>query len=187
MQTDIKQTEPTWFPNLNIRLIRKSDLPALEWEGEFSHFRRLFAEAYQSAMLGRAVLWLAEIEGLELIGQLFVQLSSGRPELADGSYRAYIYGFRIKPSYRGQGVGSRLLEVAEADLIERSYSRVTLNVGRDNPDARRLYERSGYKVVAAEPGRWFYLDQYGKRREVHEPSWRMEKTLHKKPSLTKKV
>ncbi len=178
MQTDIERTEPAWFHDLNFRQIRKSDLPSLEWEGEFSHFRRLFAEAYQSALLGRAVLWLAEIVEVELIGQLFVQLSSGRPELADGDYRAYIYGFRIKSAYRGHGVGTRLLTVAEDDLVKRGYSRVTLNVGRDNPDARRLYERSGYRVVAAEPGRWSYLDQYGRRRDVHEPSWRMEKALN---------
>jgi ribosomal protein S18 acetylase RimI-like enzyme len=177
MQTNLEKTEPAWFHDLNIRLVRKSDLPALEWEGEFAHFRRLFAEAYQSAMLGRAVLWLAEIVDVELIGQLFVQLSSGRPELADGNFRAYIYGFRIKPAYRGHGVGTILLEAAEKDLVQRGYRRVTLNVARDNPDARRLYERSGYNVVAAEPGRWSYLDQYGKRQEVHEPSWRMEKVL----------
>ena len=76
MQTDIEQAEPAWFHDLNIRLVRKTDLPALEWGGEFAHFRRLFAEAYQSALLGRAVLWLAEIAEGELIGQLFVQLNS---------------------------------------------------------------------------------------------------------------
>jgi ribosomal protein S18 acetylase RimI-like enzyme len=177
MQKDIEKTEPTWLNDLNFRHIQKSDLPALEWDGEFSHFRRLFIEAYQSAMQGRAVLWLAEVVNMDLIGQVFVQLNSGRPELADGSFRAYVYGFRIKPAYRGYGVGSRFLDVVEADLIKRGYSRVTLNVGRDNPDARRLYERCGYQVVAAEPGRWSYLDQNGKRHEVHEPSWRMEKVL----------
>jgi ribosomal protein S18 acetylase RimI-like enzyme len=177
MQKDIEKTEPTWLNDLNFRHILKSDLPALEWNGEFSHFRRLFIEAYQSAMQGRAVLWLAEVVNMDLIGQVFVQLNSGRPELADGSFRAYVYGFRIKSAYRGYGVGSRFLDVVEADLMKRGYSRVTLNVGRDNPDARRLYERCGYQVVAAEPGRWSYLDQYGKRHEVHEPSWRMEKVL----------
>ena len=177
MQTDIEQTKLAWLHELKYRHILKSDLPALEWDGEFAHFRRLFAEAYQSAQLGRAVLWMAEVVDFDLIGQLFVQLNSGRTELADGSYRAYVYGFRVKTAYRGYGVGSRFLEVVETDLIKRGYSRVTLNVGRDNPDARRLYERSGYRVVAAEPGRWSYLDQYGERREVYEPSWRMEKVL----------
>jgi ribosomal protein S18 acetylase RimI-like enzyme len=177
MQTDIQQTEPAWLNDLKFRHILKSDLPALEWDGEFTHFRRLFAEAYQSAQLGRAVLWLAEVEQFDLIGQLFVQLNSGRPELADGCHRAYVYGFRIKTAYRGHGVGSRFLEVVEADLLKRGYGRVTLNVGRDNSDARRLYERAGYQVVASEPGRWSYLDQDGQRREVHEPSWRMEKIL----------
>ena len=121
MQTDIIQTEPTWFPNLNIRLIRKSDLPALEWEGEFSHFRRLFAEAYQSAMLGRAVLWLAEIVEHELIGQLFVQLSSGRRNWRTALIGHTSTDFGSNRPIAAKGSGHVLLEVAEADLIERSY------------------------------------------------------------------
>ena len=67
--------------------------------------------------------------------------------------------------------------ITENDLLNRGYDIVTLNVGRDNPDARRLYERFGYNVVGDEPGRWSYLDHNGKRHYVHEPSWRMEKSL----------
>jgi ribosomal protein S18 acetylase RimI-like enzyme len=66
---------------------------------------------------------------------------------------------------------------AETELIERRFSYATLNVGRDNPKAQRLYERLGYRVVAPEPGRWSYEDENGVLREVHEPAWRMEKFL----------
>jgi len=52
-----------------------------------------------------------------------------------------------------------------------------LNVSRDNLDARRLYERLGYRVVAGDPGRWSYLDEHGIRHDVNEPAWRMEKKL----------
>jgi ribosomal protein S18 acetylase RimI-like enzyme len=70
-----------------------------------------------------------------------------------------------------------MLQVAEADLLRRGFHKVVLNVNQDNFDARRLYEREGYCVVAEEQGRWSYLDQYGRRREVNEPAWRMEKEL----------
>jgi ribosomal protein S18 acetylase RimI-like enzyme len=120
---------------------------------------------------------VADFTGASIVGQLFVQLNSARPELADGNHRAYIYGFRVQAPYRNQGLGTRMLHVAEADLIRRGFQRVVLNVNRDNPDARRLYERNGYWVVAEEEGRWSYLDQFGQRREVNEPAWRMEKIL----------
>lgn len=168
---------PPWVSHVIIRQLRKEDLPALEWDGEYTHFRRLYRQTYESARRGRAILWIAELPGTGIIGQLFVQLTSGRPELADGVNRAYIYGFRVKDDYRGYGVGSHMMDFTEADLIRRGFRRVTLNVGQDNPDARRLYEKRGYRVVASEPGRWSYEDHEGKRREVHEPAWRMEKIL----------
>jgi len=74
-------------------------------------------------------------------------------------------------------VGTRLLETAELDLIERNFSWITLNVARTNHEARHFYERNGYQVVAAEPGRWSYRDHLGKNREVNEPAWRMEKHI----------
>jgi ribosomal protein S18 acetylase RimI-like enzyme len=104
-------------------------------------------------------------------------MRSERKELADGKTRAYIYGFRVRPAYRNLGVGSRLLDIAEHDLIERGFHWVVLNVGRENSDARRLYERRGYRVIGGDPGRWSYLDERGIRRDVVEPAWRMQKEL----------
>jgi ribosomal protein S18 acetylase RimI-like enzyme len=162
---------------VEIRPVRRDDLPALEWDGEYTHFRRLYREVFQSFSNGEALMWTADLPGRGLIGQLFVQLNSARKELADGKSRAYIYGFRVKPSYRGLGVGSRLLYTAEADLAQREFRWISLNVGRQNQDALRFYKRCGYQLVAAEPGRWSYQDDQGQRHEVHEPAWRMEKRL----------
>jgi ribosomal protein S18 acetylase RimI-like enzyme len=155
----------------------KSDLLALEWDGEYTHFRRLYAEAYRYAELGQAVIWVAELIDVGLIGQLLVHLKSDRSELADGRIRAYIYGFRIKPIYQNKGVGTKLLQVAENDLIQRDYKIINLNVGQDNNRARQLYERLGYRVIGTDPGRWSYYDQFGRRQEVNEPAWRMQKQL----------
>jgi ribosomal protein S18 acetylase RimI-like enzyme len=162
---------------ISIRQVIQKDLSGLEWEGEYTHFRRLYTEAFRRAEKGEAVLWVAEINGSGLIGQLFVHLESQRLELANGQTRAYIYGFRVRPLYRGRGIGTRMLEVAENDLIRRGFQKVVLNVGRENHEARRLYERTGYTIIGTDPGRWSYLDESGNLREVHEPAWRMEKTL----------
>jgi ribosomal protein S18 acetylase RimI-like enzyme len=162
---------------VQFRQVQKSDLPSLEWGGEYIHYRRLYASSFNSANQGRSVLWIAELPGTGLIGQLFVQLHSSRPELADGLTTAYIYGFRIKPPYRQIGIGTRMITHAENDLLKRRYEYVTLNVAQDNLAARRLYERLGYKVVAEEPGIWSYQDHQGFIRHVNEPSWRMQKEL----------
>ncbi len=160
-----------------VRAAARSDLPSLEWDGELTHFRRLFADAYERVELGEVVIWIAELPEAGVIGQLFLSLRSGRPELSDGITRGYIYGVRVRTTYRNRGIGTQLMLVAETELIKRGFRYATLNVGRDNPKAQRLYERLGYRVVAPENGRWSYEDENGVRREVYEPAWRMEKAL----------
>ena len=176
-----------WLDQVTIRLLKQPDLPALEWEGEYSHFRRVYSDAYERAKSGRSVLWVAEFDEpvstlrmqlpSRIIGQLFVQLTCDRPDLADGTHKGYIYAFRIRPSYRGGGLGTRMLSIAETDLKQRGFGVATLNVAQVNRDARRLYERLGYHVVGSDPGRWSYPDEKGYWHFVEEPAWRMEKLL----------
>ena len=162
---------------LNLRKAIEEDLIDLEWDGEYRHFRNLYQEIYESSKRGDALLWVVELNGSGIIGQVFIQLKSTRKELADGNTRAYLYSFRIHPNYRNQGIGSYVLQYVETDLFSRGFLTVCLNVGRDNNDARRLYQRKGYKIVGIEAGEWSYLDENGLRKYVHEPAWRMEKLL----------
>jgi len=154
-----------------------ADLPAMEWDGEYAHFRKLYAEAYQRAINGSALLWVAELPGPGIIGQVFIQLICDRPELADGFLRAYLYSFRIQSAYRRSGLGTRILKQVESELSRRGYKYVTLNVAKVNLDAQRLYLRMKYRIVAHEPGIWNYPDQNGEWHRVEEPAWRMEKKL----------
>jgi ribosomal protein S18 acetylase RimI-like enzyme len=160
-----------------IRHPTQADLLALEWNGAYTHFRRLYQDIYDSSLRGEAILWVLELPEAGVVGQLFVQLISSRRELADGLQRAYIYAFRIQPDYRGHGLGGHLLSAAEDDLRQRGFRIGVLNVARDNEAARLFYHRWGYQVVAAEPGQWSYVDNLGRRCWVDEPAWRMEKVL----------
>jgi ribosomal protein S18 acetylase RimI-like enzyme len=177
MDTIQSSTMDKWLNQVEIRHLTHEDLPALEWEGEYTHFRKVYADAYQRVVAGLSVVWVADLAGTGIIGQVLVQLICDRPELADGSFRAYVYAFRVRPPYRSMGLGSRIMHVVEDDLHGRGFQVVTLNVAKDNPRARELYERLGYLVVAHEPGVWSYQDHLGNWRQVNEPAWRMEKTL----------
>ncbi len=160
-----------------IRIASQKDLRNLEWGGELIHFRRIFSDAFQNSLHGAAIIWIAEFNPFGLLGQLIVSLRSTRPELSDGRKRAYIYGFRVKPEFRSQGVGRSMLLHAEKDLIRRGYNLITLNVAQDNLGAWKLYESLGYLVVGDDDGEWSYVDHKGRRIDVHEPAWRMEKIL----------
>jgi ribosomal protein S18 acetylase RimI-like enzyme len=171
------QTEPLWLNQVRVRRMESGDLPGLEWDGEFTHYRRIYADAFSRMQAGLAVHWVAELPGVGIIGQVFIQLICDRPELADGFDRAYLYSFRIKSQYRGQGIGTRVLNTVATDLRRRHFRILTLNVAKENLAARRLYEREGFRVVAHEPGIWSYTDHEGILHHVEEPAWRMERKL----------
>lgn len=160
-----------------IRPLEKKDLPALEWDGEYIHFRNVFADVYKKVQNDSARAWVAVDQNDFMIGQVFLQLCSTRVELANGWDRAYLYSLRVKPQYQNKGIGSRLIHEVESTLLNLGYTELTLNVARKNKDAIRLYIRLGFKIVAEEPGVWSFPDHKGVWRTITEPSWRMEKDL----------
>jgi ribosomal protein S18 acetylase RimI-like enzyme len=169
---------PSDLDSVRIRHITAADLPGLEWQGEYTHFRKVYANAFTRAQRGNAVLWVAEAQDTSLLGQVFTLLKSDSvSDVADGKQSALIHSFRVRPELRGLGLGSRLLAAAEADLLQRGFFWVYLNVAHDNPGAIRLYERHGYKRIFPISGHWSYEDHLGVQQEMHEPGWRMGKAL----------
>ena len=167
----------SWLSKVIVRPIRRKDLPALEWDGEYKHFRRVYLEVFHRMRSGLARMWAADLPLEGIIGQVFVQYRSKRQELADGKNRAYVHSFRVKHPYRGAGLGSKLMKEVEVDLIQRGYKHVTLNVSYTNPGARRLYFRLGYRVVGPDSGNWSYHNDQGDLQQVNDPGWRMQKQL----------
>lgn len=159
-----------------VRQATPEDLPALEWDGKYRHYRRLFARAMDEAENGRRILLLAEA-GDQITGQIFIQLATRSSFATRGVRSGYLYAFRVKRAYRGQGVGSLLLREAEARLGERGFGRSVISVAKGNRAARRLYERHGYRVFAEDSGEWSYVDHQGVVRNVSEPAYVMEKQL----------
>ena len=173
----VHQTGSSRLQEIFIRPLSKKDLPALEWEGEYAHFRNVFNDLYKKIEQDTAKAWVAVTRENKMIGQVFLQMTSERLELANGWDRAYLYSLRVRPEYQNLGIGSKLIWMVETTLLQMGFTRVTLNVARENLAAIRLYERLGFKIVAQEPGVWSYPDHHGVWRTVSEPSWRMEKQL----------
>src|SRR3972149_1768962 len=104
MDTDLI---PDLVQQITIRQASISDLPAMEWEGEFKHFRNLYSDAYRRQERNLSLIWLAELPEEPLVGQLLLQLACDRPELANGMDRAYRLRLRGSPRNRSLGVGTR--------------------------------------------------------------------------------
>jgi ribosomal protein S18 acetylase RimI-like enzyme len=163
-----------------IRAAEERDLRALEWEGEYKHFRRIYQRIMQEALKGRRLLLVAEAEG-SLIGQIFIYFDTGWSQFFNGRSTAYLHSFRVKERYRNRGLGRLLLERAEQELLDRGFAHAVISVAKDNRAARRLYEQFGYRVFNEDEGEWNYLDHEGVLQTVIEPAYVLQKTLSVPP------
>ncbi|MCY0947132.1 GNAT family N-acetyltransferase [Streptomyces antarcticus] len=63
-------------------------------------------------------------------------------------------GIAVDPAERGRGIGGLLLREIEAVAVEQGCHRVRLDVVAENPRARALYERHGFRAVAVRRTPW---------------------------------
>lgn len=63
----------------------------------------------------------------------------------------YVNVLAVYPDWRGLGLGSRLLAIAEALAANAGKRGLSIIVSDANDDARRLYERCGYRERASRP------------------------------------
>ena len=59
--------------------------------------------------------------------------------------RGLIYHLAITASFRGQGIGSRLMEELESRLRSKGCLRCYLLVTADNPEGMQYYEKHGWE------------------------------------------
>jgi ribosomal protein S18 acetylase RimI-like enzyme len=143
------EAPPTRFNvtlDVHIRPCRETDLPALEWFGLFAGHRSLIEREFVRQEKGDALMLIADVSG-EASGQLWLELRRHGPKVG------VIWALRVMPCLQGQGIGTRMLAIAEAYLRERGYRCAQLAVETDNPRARRLYEHLGYRLVRTEVAR----------------------------------
>jgi ribosomal protein S18 acetylase RimI-like enzyme len=110
--------------------------------------------------------------GLALLGALRVGLIRRLPALLRtqsaigvmGKDEFYISNVAVYPAHRGKGIGSLLIERARAEARKAHATRLILDVETDNPDAQRLYERLGFRVVHESPALVLAGHAFGFRR-----------------------
>ena len=62
----------------------------------------------------------------------------------DDSY--YIAGIALESDYRGRGMGTKMLRLAELRAMTRGLAKMSLIAFEENTESVRLYERLGYRV-----------------------------------------
>lgn len=153
-------TEFTVPLRIRIRPCVEADLDALEWFGLFTEHREIIRNTYEAQTQGDMLMLLAETNGFPG-GQVWLNLAEKR-HLGRGC----IWAVRVLPVLQGLGIGTRLLQAAEDALRIRGFTSVELGVEKDNPAARRLYERLGYCFEYESSGEYSYTTPSGELRRV---------------------
>jgi len=69
--------------------------------------------------------------------------------------RSYLEALAVDQHYRGQGIGTLLLERCFEESQQAGKREISLHVVDTNPRARQLYERMGFRKVRTERFGWF--------------------------------
>ena len=109
---DFTQLEMTLKATLKIRKATLDDVKHLEWNGQFTHLRKLFRRAYLEQHNGQRLMLVMDFNGYP-IARLFIQFISTDGIIADGKEKGYIYSFTVIDHFRNLGIGTRMLATAE--------------------------------------------------------------------------
>lgn len=81
-----------------------------------------------------------------------------------------INGLAVVPERQSQGIGTKIIRVAEQLATLRGHHQIGLGVGEDNPRAAALYLRLGYRDARCRYlDRYQDIDEHGVRHEVADP------------------
>jgi DNA-binding MarR family transcriptional regulator/GNAT superfamily N-acetyltransferase len=123
------------------------------WNVEFEALvARIVADFLDRHDPSREAVWIAVVGG-EPVGSVFCV----RRDAKTAQLRLLL----VEPAARSLGVGTRLVDACVAFAHSKEYERLVLWTNDVLVDARRIYERAGFRLKAEEPHHSFGVDLVG--------------------------
>jgi DNA-binding MarR family transcriptional regulator/N-acetylglutamate synthase-like GNAT family acetyltransferase len=109
------------------------------WDETFEALvARIIADYVDQHDVRREAVWIAEVDG-EPVGSVFCVKKNART--------AQLRLLLVEPRARGMGIGTRLVQECMDFARRAGYAEMTLWTNDVLDDARRIYERAGWKLV----------------------------------------
>ncbi len=131
-------------PLLTADRLTLADLPAVKWSGGPSHLKAVAAALRR----GREVDYLALRDGAG------APVAIGGIDYVKTPDAGVMWQLCTHPELRGRGLGTRLMRAMEDRIRSRNLQWAILGVEDDNPRARSLYERLGYREFRRSNESW---------------------------------
>lgn len=123
---------------------------------DFTHpdFQKLVAalDKHLVDRYGDAQNFYAQYNGISMIRHAVVAYLGAEP-VGCGAFKEYEPGVAevkrmyVPPAHRGQGIAGLVLQVVEQWAAEEGYHTCILETGIKQPEAIRLYQKSGYASI----------------------------------------
>ncbi|WP_343246053.1 GNAT family N-acetyltransferase [Streptomyces sp. SID5785] len=140
---------------VEVRDLRPQDLPACSWSGSPTHVRHVADELDRAAA--------GEVDYLAVCTPAGVPVAIGGVDYAPRPDAGTLWQLAVLPALQSCGLGTLLIGAAEDRIAARGLHRAVLAVEDDNPRARALYERLGYRAFGRELDTW---DEEGPDGEI---------------------
>lgn len=174
---------------VEIKPLTTADLESVEdhinfdWAAQHKHRERLGKQDKGKAIY--LVAWHRNIP----VGHVLLEWSgtADEPMCSQLVHCPNLEDLFVAPQYRAKGVGSRILQEAEALAQQKGYSQIGLGVASGDAGARRLYERLGYEDAGFGEYKTggSYLDQEGQEQTWQETCCYFVKRIRSnQPSLS---
>jgi GNAT superfamily N-acetyltransferase len=157
----------------HIRVTTARDLARLEWDEQLTAHRALIRAAYRRQRRGTVVMLIAEC-GPYAVGQVWIDLVD---RVRAGA--ALIWAVRVKLGRRGKGIGTALMDAAEAVVAERAFAAVEVGVEKSNERARQFYRRRGYEPNGELLAVTTFRAPDGAMHELRFDQWRLRKAIER--------
>jgi GNAT superfamily N-acetyltransferase len=128
------------------------------WDEHFEALvAQIVADFINNYQLTRERCWIAEMED-EIVGSVFVVQSS---EMV-----AKLRLLLVEPRARGLGLGTRLVEECIRFARRTGYQKMMLWTNSVLVEARHIYQKTGFKLIASEEHHSFGHDLVGETWEL---------------------
>lgn len=132
-------------PALTIRKAARADLPAVVYIEQESFAEPWPAQAFETHLNAAAFLVAVVNAGTTaetIVGYIVADLAT-----PVGPGLGHVKDLVVQESYRGQGIGSQLLERSLVELALADAVTVKLEVRESNETAQSLYQSFGFRAV----------------------------------------
>lgn len=122
---------------------------------------------WDDAERGRREMFVAEFDG-RVAGSVSIKVHDHLPR------HLHLFALEVAPAVQRRGIGTALIAAVEDESRRRGMCGVWLDVGVENSEARRLYERLGYVADGAlVTVRYSVPNEDGTWRDIEEACHRM--------------